>query len=101
MLDDLHVNRPDPVEIEELRRLLYSLYAIVELHFDQEDEGYFSLFDSSKARRSRRTARRRALTCQVTGGTPRQRRVTGQDRPFVLCRRSAPGPQWWESEVEP
>jgi heavy metal translocating P-type ATPase len=48
VLDDLHVNRPDPVEIEELRRLLYSLYAIVELHFDQEDEGYFSLFDSSE-----------------------------------------------------
>jgi hypothetical protein len=35
------------VEIEELRRVLYSLYAVVELHFDQEDEGYFSLFDTS------------------------------------------------------
>jgi heavy metal translocating P-type ATPase len=48
VLDELDADQPDPVEIEELRRLLYSLYAIVELHFDQEDEGYFSLFDSSE-----------------------------------------------------
>jgi heavy metal translocating P-type ATPase len=47
VLDELDVTRPDPVEIEELRRVLYSLYAVVELHFDQEDEGYFSLFDTS------------------------------------------------------
>jgi heavy metal translocating P-type ATPase len=47
LLADLDQNSPDPVEIDELRRLLYSLHAIVELHFDQEDEGYFSLFDGS------------------------------------------------------
>ena len=47
MLAELDESCPDPVEIDELRRLLYSLYAIAELHFDQEDEGYFSLFDSS------------------------------------------------------
>ena len=32
-------------DVLELRRLLYGLHAILELHFAQEDEGYLSLVD--------------------------------------------------------
>ena len=44
------INDVDPVELDnddiiELRRLLYGLHAILELHFAQEDEGYLSLAD--------------------------------------------------------
>jgi hypothetical protein len=46
LLQGLDQDRPDPVEVAELRRSLYGLHAIVELHFDQEDEGYFSLLDA-------------------------------------------------------
>ena len=46
VLDGLDDEHPDPVDVAELQRLLYGLHAIVELHFDQEDEGYFSLLDA-------------------------------------------------------
>ncbi len=46
VLDDFDDEHPDPVDVIELQRLLYGLHAIVELHFDQEDEGYFSLLDA-------------------------------------------------------
>ena len=36
---------PDPDDLLELRRVLYGLHAILELHFAQEDEGYLSLVD--------------------------------------------------------
>ena len=36
---------PSADDIIELRRLLYGLHAILELHFAQEDEGYLSLVD--------------------------------------------------------
>jgi hypothetical protein len=35
----------DPAEVRELQRLLDGLYAILELHFAQEDESYLSLAD--------------------------------------------------------
>ena len=37
---------PDADDLIELRRVLYGLHAILELHFAQEDEGYLSLVDS-------------------------------------------------------
>ncbi|HET6965973.1 MAG TPA: heavy metal translocating P-type ATPase [Acidimicrobiales bacterium] len=34
---------PEPEDLPELRGLLYGLYAVLELHFTQEDESYLSL----------------------------------------------------------
>jgi heavy metal translocating P-type ATPase len=45
VLDDLGPDDPDADELTELRRLLYGLHAILQLHFAQEDEGYLSLAD--------------------------------------------------------
>jgi hypothetical protein len=36
---------PDAEDLHEVRRLLYSLHAILGLHFAQEEESYFSLAD--------------------------------------------------------
>jgi hypothetical protein len=36
-------DRPDGQQVLELRRLLYGLYAVLRLHFAQEDESYLSL----------------------------------------------------------
>ena len=35
----------DAEDVAELQRLLYGLYAVLELHFAQEDESYLSLAD--------------------------------------------------------
>jgi hypothetical protein len=45
VLDDIGADGPDDDDIMELRRLLYGLHAILQLHFAQEDEGYLSLVD--------------------------------------------------------
>ena len=45
LLDEADPADPDPEELLELRRVLYGLHAILELHFAQEDEGYLSLVD--------------------------------------------------------
>ena len=45
LLDDMEPDGPDADDIIELRRLLYGLHAILQLHFAQEDEGYLSLVD--------------------------------------------------------
>lgn len=45
LLDETDPVDPDPEDLMELRRVLYGLYAILELHFAQEDEGYLSLVD--------------------------------------------------------
>lgn len=45
VLDDLDAEGPGNDDIIELRRLLYGLHAILQLHFAQEDEGYLSLAD--------------------------------------------------------
>jgi soluble P-type ATPase len=45
VLDDIGPEGPDGHDIVELRRLLYGLHAILQLHFAQEDEGYLSLAD--------------------------------------------------------
>ena len=38
---------PGPADRRELQRLLYGLYAVLELHFAQEDENYLSLAEDS------------------------------------------------------
>ena len=42
---ELPADGPASEDIRELRRLLYSLHAILQLHFAQVDEAYISLFD--------------------------------------------------------
>ena len=39
--------RPSTADLDEIRRLLYGLHAILELHTSQEEEGYLSLADPS------------------------------------------------------
>jgi heavy metal translocating P-type ATPase len=48
MVDELGDDLPDGDEVVQLRRLLYGLHAILELHFAQEEEGYYSLLDEPK-----------------------------------------------------
>jgi len=50
VVDDIEPDGPDDDDIIELRRLLYGLHAILQLHFAQEDEGYLSLADDEIAR---------------------------------------------------
>jgi hypothetical protein len=47
VLDDIGPDGPDDGDIAELRRLLYGLHAILQLHFAQEEEGYLSLADGT------------------------------------------------------
>jgi len=42
-LADLPDDGPEPADIRDLRRTLYGMHAILRLHFDQEEELYFSL----------------------------------------------------------
>jgi heavy metal translocating P-type ATPase len=48
-LDELPPNGPDPADVRELRRILYGLYAILALHFAQEEESYLTLLDTGEA----------------------------------------------------
>ena len=43
LIDDIGVEGPDDEDIEEIRRLLYGLHAILRLHTLQEEESYLSL----------------------------------------------------------
>lgn len=45
-MDDLPGEGPGPEDVSDIRRTLYSLHAILRLHFDQEEELYFSLQDN-------------------------------------------------------
>ena len=60
VLDDLDPAGPDDDDIIELRRLLYGLHAILQLHFAQEDEGYLSLADETPPPRPPPEQRRNA-----------------------------------------
>ena len=46
IVDDLPDSGLEPADLRDLRRLLYSLHAILRLHFDQEEELYASLDDN-------------------------------------------------------
>jgi heavy metal translocating P-type ATPase len=52
VLDDIGPTGPDDDDIRELRRLLYGLHAVLQLHFAQEDEGYLSLADDTQTQRN-------------------------------------------------
>jgi heavy metal translocating P-type ATPase len=45
VLTDLGPAGPEPEDLTDLRRILYGLYAILRLHFAQEEEAYLSLLD--------------------------------------------------------
>ena len=45
LLDGLDPSRPSETDVVELRRCLYGLYALLQLHMAQEDEEYLSLSD--------------------------------------------------------
>ena len=53
LLDDIDPATADELDIAELRRLLYGLYAIVRLHTAQEEESYLSLAELTQGRVSR------------------------------------------------
>jgi hypothetical protein len=48
-LDDTDADAIDEDDIKDLRRLLYGLHAVLQLHFAQEDEGFLSLVDARPA----------------------------------------------------
>jgi heavy metal translocating P-type ATPase len=52
LLTDLPAGGPAPDDLTELRRVLYGLYAILRLHFAQEEEAYMSLFEAAAAEQS-------------------------------------------------
>jgi hypothetical protein len=45
IIDRIGTAPPTPGDVLELQRLLYGLYALLELHFAQEDESFLSLAD--------------------------------------------------------
>ena len=45
LVDDVPPSGPEADDFQELRSALYGLYAVLQLHFAQEDEGYFSMLD--------------------------------------------------------
>jgi len=45
-LDDLPLEGPDPEDVREFKRILYSLHAILSLHFTQEEESFLTILDS-------------------------------------------------------
>jgi heavy metal translocating P-type ATPase len=47
LVEDLPPGGPSDEDLPELRRVLYGLYAILRLHFAQEEEAYLSLFESA------------------------------------------------------
>ncbi len=47
LLDELDTDTLDDDDLLELRRILYGLHALLELHFAQEDEGYLGIVDDS------------------------------------------------------
>jgi heavy metal translocating P-type ATPase len=49
MLDELPPDGPDSEDVRELKRILYSLHAILALHFAQEEESYLALLDKADA----------------------------------------------------
>ena len=46
LLDEMGDDDPDVEDIDEIRRLLYGLHAILRLHTLQEEESYLSIEDS-------------------------------------------------------
>ena len=49
LVEDMEPDGPDAQDLPELRRVLYGLYAILRLHFSQEEEAYLSLVEPQAA----------------------------------------------------
>ncbi len=49
LVDDITPGGPAPEDLPEIQRVLYGLYAILRLHFAQEEEAYLSLAESKDA----------------------------------------------------
>lgn len=47
LLDEVDPAALDPDDVRELQQALYGLYAVLRLHFAQEEEGFFALADQS------------------------------------------------------
>ena len=47
LLADIDGQTPEVEDIVEIRRVLYALHGVLELHFAQEEEGVFPLIDES------------------------------------------------------
>jgi hypothetical protein len=47
LLDGIDIDAPGDEDLLELRRLLYGLYAVLRLHFAQEDERYFAFTEDA------------------------------------------------------
>jgi heavy metal translocating P-type ATPase len=47
VVERVGASRPTATDVQELQRLLYGLYALLELHFGQEDESFLSLADDA------------------------------------------------------
>ena len=45
VLEEMPAEGPGPEDIREIRRILYGLYAILTLHFAQEEESYLALIE--------------------------------------------------------
>jgi heavy metal translocating P-type ATPase len=45
LIEELPEDGPTLADLRDLRRVLYGLYAVLRLHFAQEDESYLSLFE--------------------------------------------------------
>ncbi len=56
MICDLPAEGPDPIAVNDFRRVLYGLDAILRLHFAQENELYQSLAASTDDRATRLSA---------------------------------------------
>ena len=74
VLDDIPPAGPDENDIIELRRLLYGLHAVLQLHFAQEDEGYLSLADEPNIDPGQR---RDEACARPVGSTSSRDRVSG------------------------
>jgi len=48
VIDRIGEGAPAAAEARDLQRLLYGLYALLELHFAQEDESFLSLVDEPR-----------------------------------------------------
>jgi phosphoglycolate phosphatase-like HAD superfamily hydrolase len=48
VLDDLATRPATPIDLTELRQLLYGLHAVLVLHFAQEEEGIFPLLEDAR-----------------------------------------------------
>jgi hemerythrin-like domain-containing protein len=72
LLDDIGPEGPAPEDVQELRRVLYGLHAVLRLHFAQEDEGYFSLLEDEESATTRSAGKRGRGGPSATGGFGRQ-----------------------------